>query len=130
VNSNEATVCLIRFAITVLLLTGLTVSASAFDPYGTWMRPSTGTQVNFYDCGGKLCGKIVAVRDEKRKSEIGTVIMKGALRTADNQWKGELLNTDDGKTYSGVVTLQGPNALSLKGCIAVFCEGETWTKVK
>ena len=94
------------------------------------MRPSTGTQVNFYDCGGKLCGKIVAVKDEKRKSEIGTVIMKGATKTGDNEWKGDLLNTDNGKIYSGVVIMQGPNALNLKGCISVLCEGETWTKVR
>lgn len=78
------------------------------------MRPSTGTQVNFYDCAGKLYGKVVAVKDQKRKSEIGTVIMTGAIKTGDNQWKGDLLNTDDGKIYSGVVTLQGPSALNLK----------------
>ena len=129
-NANESTAALTRFAATALFLTGLTVSASAFEPNGTWMRPSTGTQVNFYDCGGKLCGKIVAVKDEKRKSEIGTVIMKGATKTGDNEWKGDLLNTDNGKIYSGVVIMQGPNALNLKGCISVLCEGETWTKVR
>jgi uncharacterized protein (DUF2147 family) len=106
-------------------------SARAEDPYGTWLRPSTGTQVNFYNCGGKLCGKIVAVKDQSRKGEIGTVIMNGAARTGDNEWKGDLLNTEDGKTYSGVVTLEGPNALNLKGCaLAFICKGETWQRVK
>ena len=113
-----------------LFLMGLPTIATAFDPYGIWMRPSTGTQVNFYDCGGKLCAKIVAVKDERRKNEIGTIILAGAARSADDQWKGDLLNTDGGKTYAGVVTLQGPNALNLKGCIAFLCRGETWTKVK
>ena len=55
--------------------------ACAFDPYGTWMRPSTG-------------------------------------------------NADNGKIYTGVVTMQGPNALNLKGCVAFICQGETWTKIK
>jgi len=114
----------------ILFSTGLTNVASAGDPYGVWVRPSTGTQVNFYDCGGKLCGKIVAVKDQSRKSEIGTVIMGGAIKSGENEWKGNLLNTDNGKTYAGVATLQGPNALHLKGCVAVFCEGETWTKVR
>jgi uncharacterized protein (DUF2147 family) len=113
-----------------LFVVGLPGIASASDPYGIWMRPSTGTQVSFYDCGGKLCAKIVAVKDERRKSEIGTVIMTGAARSADNEWKGDLLNTDDRKIYAGVVTLQGPNALNLKGCVAFICEGETWTKIK
>lgn len=121
---------LIRWITFILFLTALPSVASAADPYGTWIRPSTGTQVNFYDCGGKLCGKIVAVKDQGRKSEIGTVIMHGAVKSSSNQWKGDLLNTDNGKTYAGVVTLEGPNALNLKGCVTVFCEGETWSKVK
>lgn len=109
---------------------GLSGAASAAEPYGVWLRPSTGTQVNFYDCGGKLCAKIVAVKDQSRKNEIGTVIMKGAMKSADNKWEGDLLEVDSGKIYSGVVTLEGPRALNLKGCFLVICKGETWTKVK
>lgn len=98
-------------------------------PYGTWTRPSTGTQVSFYNCGGKLCGKIVAVKDQARKKTVGTVIMKGAAKAGDNTWKGDLLDVESGKIYSGVVTLEGPSALNLKGCVAaVFCRGETWVK--
>jgi uncharacterized protein (DUF2147 family) len=110
------------------LLSGLVLAAGlaaafvgtsrADDPFGTWLRPSTGTQVNFYNCGGKLCGKIIAVKDQSRKGEIGTMIMNGAARTSDNEWRGDVLNTEDGKTYSGVVTLEGPNALNLKGCVS------------
>jgi len=107
------------------------VGARADEPFGTWVRPSTGTQVNFYNCGGKLCGKIVAVKDQSRKGEIGTLIMNGAAKTADNEWRGDVLNTEDGKNYSGVVTLEGPSALNLKGCALGFiCKGETWQRVK
>jgi uncharacterized protein (DUF2147 family) len=103
--------------------------ANAAEPYGTWTRPSTGTQVSFYNCGGKLCGKIAAVKDPERKKEVGTVIMKGAAKSGDNTWKGDLLDLESGKTYSGVVTLESANALNLKGCVAaVFCRGETWTR--
>ena len=109
---------------------GLPSAASAAEPYGDWVRPSTGTQVNFYDCGGKLCAKIVAVKDQSRKKEIGTVIMKGAVKSGDNKWEGDLLEVDSGKIYSGVVTLEGPRALNLKGCFLVICKGDTWTKVK
>jgi uncharacterized protein (DUF2147 family) len=114
----------------VLFLSGLPSVVTAADPYGVWMRPSTGTQVNFYDCGGKLCGKIVAVKDQSRKGEIGTVIMRGSVKSSDNQWKGDLMNTDNGKMYAGVATLEGPNALNLKGCVTVICQGETWSRVK
>jgi uncharacterized protein (DUF2147 family) len=109
---------------------GLSGAASAAEPYGVWVRPSTGTQVSFYNCGGKLCGKIVAVKDESRKKEVGTVIMKGSVKSGDNKWEGDLLEADTGKIYTGVVTLEGPSALNLKGCVLMICKGETWTKVR
>jgi uncharacterized protein (DUF2147 family) len=121
---------LVTSAMLASFFAGLAGQASAAEPYGVWLRPSTGTQVHFYDCGGKLCGKIVAVKDQKRKSEIGTVIMKGAAKTGDNKWEGDLLDVDSGKIYSGVVRLEGPSALNLKGCFLVICKGETWRKVK
>ena len=79
-NSRNSSL-LVKIIAFVLLLIGLPSVAWAADPYGVWIRPSTGTQVNFYDCGGKLCGKIVAVKDQSRKSEIGTVIMRGAAKS-------------------------------------------------
>ena len=95
------------------------------------MRPSTGSQVSFYACGGQLCARVAAVKDESRKKEIGTVIMKGAVKSGDNTWKGDLLDVESGKIYSGVVTLENANALNLKGCVAmVLCRGETWQRVK
>ena len=118
-------------AIAVASLAGLPGTASAAEPYGKWVRPSTGTQINFYACGGKLCAKIVAVKDEARRKTVGTVIVKGMTKSGDNKWEGDLLNTDDGKIYSGVATLENPTALNLKGCVAgLFCRGETWAKVK
>jgi uncharacterized protein (DUF2147 family) len=118
-------------ATSAALLFSIIFSAHAAEPYGTWLRPSTGTQVNFYNCGGKLCGKVVAVKDESRKGEIGKVLMHGAVKSGDNKWQGDLLDVSSGKTYSRVVTLEGPTALNLKGCVAsIICSGETWTRVK
>ena len=120
---------LVTTAACASMFVALTSIASAAEPYGTWTRPSTGTQVSFYNCGGKLCAKVAAVKDPERKKEVGTVIMKGAAESGDNVWKGDLLDLESGKTYSGVVTLESATALNLKGCVAaVFCRGETWTK--
>jgi uncharacterized protein (DUF2147 family) len=106
---------------------GATAVLAQTSPFGTWTRPSTGTKVNFYECSGKLCAKVTSSKD---KSAEGKVIISGAAKSGDNQWKGDLLNTEDGQTYSGVVTLEGPNALNLKGCLlgGVICKGETWTR--
>ena len=105
--------------------------SNAAEPYGVWVRPSTGSHVRFYDCGGKLCGKVIAVEDQSRKSEIGKMILRGATKAGANTWKGDLTDVGSGKTYSGVATLEGPDALNLKGCVmGVLCQGETWHRVK
>ncbi len=104
-----------------------TSTAALASPYGTWTRPSNGTKVEFYECGGKLCAKVLS---SKNKDSVGKVIVSGAAKTGDNTWKGNLLNTEDGQTYAGIITLEGPKALSLKGCVlgGVICTGETWTR--
>ncbi len=117
--------------VAIIALMSLAGIARAAEPYGVWLRPSTGTQVSFYDCAGKLCARIVAVRDQSRKNEVGTVIMRGAAKSGDNKWEGDLLDAESGKVYSGVVTLESATALNLKGCVAmVLCRGESWTKVR
>ena len=110
---------------------GFAGAADAAEPYGAWPRPSTGSQVRFYDCGGKLCAKVVAVKEAARKGEVGKSILHGAVKSGENTWKGDLTDAGTGKVYAGTVTLQGTGALSLQGCIGGFlCESETWTKVK
>ena len=110
---------------------GLAGQASAAGADGVWVRPSTGTQAHFYNCGGKLCAKVVGVTDPSRKEEIGKMILSGAKKTADNKWEGALTDVGSGKVYSGYISLDGPGALEVKGCVTSFlCQGETWTKVK
>ena len=106
-------------------------SAFAADPFGTWLRPSTGAKLEFYDCEGKVCVKVAEVKDQTKKDAVGKVIVTGATKSGDNVWKGSLLNLDDGKTYSGVFTLESPTALNLKGCVlgGIVCKGETLQKV-
>lgn len=104
-------------------------SALADTPTGIWERPSTGTKVRFYDCGGNLCAKIVSVKDPARKSTVGTVIMNGAQKVGQNKWQGKILNTENGKVYSGHAVLTGAG-LNLQGCLAggLLCSGETWRR--
>jgi uncharacterized protein (DUF2147 family) len=128
-----------RSKIKSLLVVGMAIAsfaalsgtARAADPYGVWLRPSSGSQARFYNCGGKLCATIVAVKDASRKSEIGKSILHGAVKSGANTWTGNLTDVGSGKVYSGTVTLQSESALSLQGCIVSFlCQSETWTRVK
>ncbi len=112
-------------------LIALAGAANAGDPYGIWQRPSTGTQVRFYDCGGKLCGKVVAVREAARKKEIGVMIMTDAPKTGDKKWQGDMRDAGTGTVYSDVVvTLQSAGSLKVRGCVMMICRAEMWTRVK
>ncbi len=118
--------------------------ASAADPFGVWRHPDNGSLVQMYKCGGGLCAKIVEVRDATRKDDKnpdpalrkrpikGIVIMNGARKSGDNKWKGRLYNTQDGKTYDGVVTVKSGQALDLEGCVlgGMVCRGVTWARVR
>jgi len=119
-----------RALVGAVMLAAAASSAQAADPTGTWERPSTGTAIKLYNCGANLCAKIVGVRDKAKQGTVGTVIMSGAVKSGDGTWKGDLLNTDDGQTYNGVVSYTG-GGLSLKGCVlgGIICKGETWRRL-
>jgi uncharacterized protein (DUF2147 family) len=105
--------------------------ANATEPYGTWVRPSSGTLVKFYACGDRLCARVSGAIDTAQKNNNGPVIMKNAKKSSDSTWEGDLIDAESGKIYSGIVTLQSANALNLKGCLAIIlCRSETWTRVK
>jgi len=108
-------------------LIGLATPALAASPNGTWLR-SNGAHVEVFDCGGGL-GMRVTKSPEPQK--VGKQIMCGAKKTAENKWKGTVLNLDDGKKYSGYVELNG-GSLTLSGCVlgGIICSNDTWSKIK
>jgi uncharacterized protein (DUF2147 family) len=130
---------------TAILTAGLLAAAgSAFasEIAGNWKDPDNGAVVNFYDCGGDLCGKILTaskpgLRDEKNPDEAkrsqpldGLSILDHAKKSDDGSWKGNLYNAADGKTYAGYVSLPTPDKLQLKGCaLVVFCKSVLFDKV-
>jgi len=130
----------------LLALSLATASASAQkaeDAVGVWLNPDNGSNIEFYKCGDGVCGKIVKVTDgqktddknpdaaKKNRPIVGLVIMQGAKKTGDNKWAGTLYNRENGKSYSGTVTVKSKNALDLSGCVAtVLCKTVTWTRVK
>ncbi|MCX7899000.1 MAG: DUF2147 domain-containing protein [Methylocystis sp.] len=99
------------------------------DPHGVWLRPEGGEQFSFYDCGAQLCAKLISVKKAADQSSVGAVILRNAVKSGANEWKGKFFNTDDGKTYDGVITVNA-NEMHLKGCLwGVLCSGETWKRV-
>ena len=70
-------------------------------------------------------------RRQRNRPIVGLVIMQGAKKTGDNKWAGTLYNRENGKSYSGTVTVKSKNELDLSGCVAaVLCKTVTWTRIK
>jgi uncharacterized protein (DUF2147 family) len=89
---------------------------------GTWLRPKTGKLVKSFSCGGGLGLRVI---------HSGKVIMCGAKSQGDGSYKGSLTSTEDGQTYTGIVTMSG-SSLQLSGCVlgGLICKDETWSRVK
>ena len=108
---------------------GAATPAFAIDPWGVWVRETSGTLFDFYNCAGKLCAKVIGVGKPDEKKAIGTVILRNAVLDDEGVWRGEIYNTEDGKIYKGGVKLEKANELTLEGCLISFlCKSETWKR--
>lgn len=110
------------------LLTGPSLSAT---PFGLWQRADAGIEARFYPCGDKLCARVTEARDKTARIRNGAPLIQNAVKTGHNMWEGTVLDIDSGRSSAGVITLQGPETLSLKTCTAtVLCRVDSWSRVK
>jgi len=57
--------------------------------------------------------------------------MENAKKTGANKWSGMLYNRENGKSYSGTLTVKTKDSIDLSGCVvAVLCRTVTWTRIK
>lgn len=112
---------------------GLVLLSAAPSPageaiYGLWAREGHSERLVFFDCDGQLCAKSEFPSPDGSPPPL---IIRHAQKTAPNEWKGQLFNPENGKLYSGSVTLNSRDQLTLTGCLISFlCQSETWTRVK
>src|SRR5262249_11373638 len=134
------------------LLAALTLpaAASAADPTGTWLTEGGKSRVKVARCGNGLCGTIAWLKEpndpntgkpktdannqdaaKRARAMIGVDIVLGMQPSStSDKWTGEVYNPEDGKTYSGSLTMTNANELSLAGCVlSVLCKSQTWTRV-
>jgi len=126
-----------------------TAQAQSADPAGTWSRPSGTSRLRIARCGQAYCGTIAWLRDpngpdgkpmsdaqnpdpsRRTRPLLGTAVIIGMAPTGkDGQWKGQVYKADEGKTYTGYMTLQGARQLKLEGCVlgGMVCKAETLTR--
>ena len=89
----------------------MVVSAVAYSQgvIGKWVTEGGDSQVEIYQSGDQLCGKIIW------------------LKKGDKYEGGKIYNPKNGKTYKCSIWLDGNN-LKVPGYVAMFYETQTWTK--
>jgi uncharacterized protein (DUF2147 family) len=136
-------------AASAMLCLAAVAPASAGDPRGSWLTENGRAKVAIVNCGGSLCGNIVALKEpndpatgkpktdsnnsdaaKRTRPMIGVQIVIDMKPDAADKWKGQVYNAEDGKTYSGSITLVNGTTLNLQGCAlgGLICKTQTWTR--
>jgi uncharacterized protein (DUF2147 family) len=141
-----------RFGLIIAILMGFlaTPAAQAQDESeasGIWLTQAGDAKVRVSKCSGGICAVVVWLRDPidrstgkpavddknpnpalARRPMIGLPLFMGMRLSGPNRWSGQIYNADDGSTYASNVSLAGPDALRVEGCVGALCGGETWTR--
>jgi uncharacterized protein (DUF2147 family) len=124
-------------------------AALAGKPEGTWLSQDGGTKVRLSDCGGKLCGVVVWLKEPndssgKPKTDIhnsdaskrsrpmmGLQVVRGLAPDGANRWSGSIYNADDGNTYSAHMTVGDGKTADVQGCVlGLLCKTQKWTRAE
>jgi uncharacterized protein (DUF2147 family) len=114
---------------------------------GVWLTQAGDAKVKVSKCGVGICGVIVwlkapidpatgkpAVDDKNpnpalaRRPMIGLPLFTGMRPAGPGKWSGQIYNADDGNVYASNVSVSGPDALRVEGCVGIICGGETWSR--
>ena len=123
-----------------LVLTMMSVAGYTQSVVGKWITEGGDSQVEIYQSGDKLEGKIVWLKkgdgqldvhnpDKKLQSRklIGVNLLTGLTKKGDKWEGGKIYNPKNGKTYKCSIWLDGNN-LKVRGYVAMFYETQTWTR--
>ena len=124
---------------------------AAQGPEGTWLVQDQTAHVKIGACPGRtdqLCGEIVwlkAPKDEEGQPKRDTKNPDAALKTrpimgltmirdfkpaGPGKWDGgKIYDPRSGKTYNSKMQLKADGTLRVDGCVAMFCQGQTWRRV-
>jgi uncharacterized protein (DUF2147 family) len=100
------------------------------DPSGVWLRENGNARVRMARCGDSFCGTIAWVKDPDSPSKVGQRVFYEMKESGANAYSGKAFNPENGKTYSGKMTISG-GKMTTSGCVlgGMICQSVNWTKV-
>ncbi len=119
-------------------------TAALANPLGEWRVADGTATVRIRHCGPVLCGYIASTitapgKDVKNpdprkrdRSVLGLEVLINMKAAGENRWTGATYNAEDGQMYSAAMSMQGPKALKIEGCVpgSSMCGSETWSRVR
>jgi uncharacterized protein (DUF2147 family) len=129
-------------------LISMSSAALADSAEGVWLSEDGGTKVHLANCGGKLCGTVVWLKepnDEKTgkpktdklnpdpskraRPMLGLRVVNGLAPNGPDNWSGSIYNADDGNTYQASMKVHGPRTARVQGCVlGILCKNQIWTR--
>ena len=93
-------------------------------------RDTGASRVRFSKCGEALCGSLSWLKDPNGPAKVGQRIFYDMKPNGANKWSGSAFNPEDGKTYSGTMTLSG-STLTTAGCVmgGLICRSVKWNRM-
>jgi uncharacterized protein (DUF2147 family) len=133
------------FAATMVLGSALPVAAEAAGALGEWLIEDGEARVRIVACGADLCGNVAWIHEGKptvdvnnpdpakrSRSLIGSAVLLNLKPSGASEWTGSLYNAEDGRTYTGKLSVVDERHVKVAGCVlgGLLCQSQTWTRVK
>jgi uncharacterized protein (DUF2147 family) len=124
----------LRFAALAALLLGSAPALAAGDPQGVWMNDTGRGAIEIKDCGGKLCGHVVWVKDATADAKgCGRQIIGDLVSESSGVWGGDdawIYSPEKKKNYNVEITPLADGKLKVKGYAGIKFLSKTmiWTK--
>jgi uncharacterized protein (DUF2147 family) len=106
-------------------------SSNASGPTGVWIDHTGRGAVEITECAGRLCGRIVWLKDTSHKSVCGTQIIGNAKPVGKDTWDGGwIYDPEKNERYSVELKIIGADKLRVMGYMGskLFSETFTWKR--
>jgi uncharacterized protein (DUF2147 family) len=117
----------------VLAVAASGTAAAQSSPIGIWLDQSKRGAVEITDCGGKLCGRIVWLKEARHKAGCNFQIIGDVKPVSGNKWDGGWIvdpEKDPNRRYDVEITPLGDQRLKVMGYAGMkfLSETMTWTR--
>jgi uncharacterized protein (DUF2147 family) len=136
-------------ALAALTLSFAAATVAAADPRGRYLTQSGNFEVEVAPCGAALCGQVSKVianhsmgrsgeamqaadaRDPMGLQVLVNFVAEGDAASDPRQWRGEIYNRENGKTYSCLMSLDERGDLVLRAYVGlpVFGKTQVWQRL-